>query len=531
MAEISIKNRLELMNILPSEACGEVFTRANVANNVLKLLKAKPGVFSNPNYRFLDIYTKSGVFLLLIYSELMQGLVEAIPDPEIRSQHILGKMIYGVSPSVETALISRKTLYGDWSIQGNIKVIVGYKNDTGKRTFSNVSKEFNGMKFDVVIGNPPYNNDMYLDFVTLAHQLSSKYTCMITPAKWQAKTDGKPAGSKTPDKNEQFRKNVVPYMSDIVYYFSSHDVFDIGEWGGISYFLLGTDESTTKKVKIICSQNMNIGTDEFELHDEANVTLISHKILNIIGKVGQLGEGFKQSLYVKNTDHGESSIMGQLGEGFKQSLYVKNTDHGESSIMGQLGFKRQIYVGEREYGEQLKQAGYVEVMQGNKVTGFKAISDLFTTNKLDKYKVITSILLSGSSDVQEDGTLQRYFNTYKLLPYQVPKGSFPVLKFFDNSEEADSFISFTKTKLFMFLLGMAVCGINITKEFFRFVPDPNDWTCTYVDAPHPGVTPDSKGIYTLDGVKYCSLYVRYNLDQDGINIIESVIKERKQGDK
>ena len=196
--------------------------------------------------------------------------------------------------------------------------------------------------------------------------------------------------------------------------------------------------------------------------------------------------------------------------------------------MGQLGFKRQIYVGEREYGEQLKQAGYVEVMQGNKVTGFKAIRDLFTTNKLDKYKVITSILLSGSSDVQEDGTLQRYFNTYKLLPYQVPKGSFPVLKFFDNSEEADSFISFTKTKLFMFLLGMAVCGINITKEFFRFVPDPNDWTCTYVDAHHPGVTPDSKGIYTLDGVKYCSLYARYNLDQDDINIIESVIKERKQ---
>ena len=66
MAEVNIENRLELMNILPSEACGEVFTRADVANKVLELLKTKPGVFSNPNYRFLDIYTKSGVFLLLI---------------------------------------------------------------------------------------------------------------------------------------------------------------------------------------------------------------------------------------------------------------------------------------------------------------------------------------------------------------------------------------------------------------------------------------------------------------------------------
>lgn len=43
------------------------------------------------------------------------------------------------------------------------------------------------MNFDVVIGNPPYNNDLYLGFVTLGNQLSHEYTCMITPAKWQAK--------------------------------------------------------------------------------------------------------------------------------------------------------------------------------------------------------------------------------------------------------------------------------------------------------------------------------------------------------
>ena len=250
MAEISIKDRLELMNVLPSEACGEVFTRADVATNVLKLLKAKPGVFSNPNYRFLDIYTKSGVFLLLIYSELMQGLVEAIPDPEIRSQHILGKMIYGVSPSVETALISRKTLYGDWSIQGNIKVIVGYKNDTGKRTFSNVSKEFNGMKFDVVIGNPPYNKGMDLDFVNLGFELSSKYCCMITPAKWQTAEANQRVSSKMT--YGEFRKKLVPHMSHVVFYPDCSDVFNIGQIDGITYFLI-----------------------DKEMHDECNVKNIS----------------------------------------------------------------------------------------------------------------------------------------------------------------------------------------------------------------------------------------------------------------
>ena len=240
MAEISIKNRLELMNILPSEACGEVFTRADVANKVLELLKTKPGVFSNPNYRFLDIYTKSGVFLLLIYSELMQGLVETIPDPELRSQHILSKMIYGISPSVETALISRKTLYGDWSIQGNIKVIVGYKNDTGKRTFSNISKEFNSMKFDVVIGNPPYNRGMDIDFVNLGYELSTKYCCMITPAKWQTGVTDSSLASKSIN-YEQFREKIVPHMSHVVFYPNSADVFDIRGNTGISYFLADRD--------------------------------------------------------------------------------------------------------------------------------------------------------------------------------------------------------------------------------------------------------------------------------------------------
>ena len=85
------------------------------------------------------------------------------------------------------------------------------------------------MNFDIVIGNPPYNNDVYLDFVELGHNISSIYTLMITPAKWQAK------GGK---KNEDFRKNIVPYISKIVYYPDCLDIFAIQEDGGIAYYLV-----------------------------------------------------------------------------------------------------------------------------------------------------------------------------------------------------------------------------------------------------------------------------------------------------
>ena len=71
------------------------------------------------------------------------------------------------------------------------------------------------MQFDTVIGNPPYNNDLYIPFVELGHQTAVSYTLMITTAKWQAK------GGK---KNEDFRANIVPCMREIAYYPNEKDI-------------------------------------------------------------------------------------------------------------------------------------------------------------------------------------------------------------------------------------------------------------------------------------------------------------------
>lgn len=365
-----------------------------------------------------------------------------------------------------------------------------------------IEKEFGTVKFDVVIGNPPYNNDIYLDFVTLGDQLASKATCMITPAKWQAKTDGKPKGSKTDDKNETFRKNIVPRMSDIVYYPCTEDIFSIREVSGISIMLIGKDINGSKNIKVACNRNSNINSD-FEEHDEVGASLQNRKILQIIGK------------------------MGQLGEGFKQSLYVKNTDHGEPCLMGQLGFKRQTFTGEQDRGEP-KSSGtdYVEVMQGEKVVGYRQIRDLFTTLNLDKWKITTSIM-AGNIYLDDNGKTLGIVPCNILKPFQVPKGSYPVLAYFNTYEECISFKTYYESKLVSFLFYFGACGSTLTREFYRFIPDPKDWSCIYVDAPHSGVTPDEHGKYEYNGKIYCSLYIKYNLTPEEIEIIESVIKERK----
>ena len=74
------------------------------------------------------------------------------------------------------------------------------------------------MTFDVVIGNPPYNNDAYIDFAIASKWLASKFMCLIIPSKWQAKSGYK---------NKKFRNEIVPYMSYIVEYKDTTDIFDI----------------------------------------------------------------------------------------------------------------------------------------------------------------------------------------------------------------------------------------------------------------------------------------------------------------
>lgn len=476
----------------------EVVTPQWVVSDMVDLLPAD--VFE-PNSKFLDPAVKSGRFLAELYNRLMASdeMKQAFTNEHDRHEHIINNQLYGIAMSETAAIIARKQLYNDFTITGNIVCT------DGRFTKELVQGAFDIMRFDVVIGNPPYNNDMYLDFVTLACQLSTRYTVMIIPAKWQAKTDGKPKDSKTDDKNETFRKNIVPCMSKVIFYKDTKDVFDIGEPGGISVVLVDKQLHQIKAVKSKCIRNKTLESG-WEEHDETALTLLPRKVLNVIGKVGQLGDGFKQS------------------------LYVKNTDHGETSIDGQLGFKRFAYTSETERGEALKKAGYVEVMQGDKVVGYKSIDDLFTTANLDKWKCIQSCMpVQGSSDPFSRDTGKALGSNLIMIikPYQVPKGSFQILKYFDSKDSAESFRSYINSKTMSFMQFFGLCGATMTKEFFRFVPDPKDWSCIYVDAPHAGVIPNSQGKYEYGGKTYCSLYAKYGLTPEEINIIESVIKERK----
>lgn len=458
-----------------------IATPIDIAKDMVELFPENQ--FDNKHI-FLDLYCKTGNLLKVVKDKNKSSdRLIAICDNK-QSQMLVCRVLYGkILPEVDCSTeINTITRRGQvYYISRYTEIIKNNKERNIADIFKTIKEQYmleftseDDFKISNIVMNPPYNpNDLYIDFVTLAHKIASDSVVAITPAKG--------INGKSDKKNDEFRKNIVPYIEKAVFYKDSTDIFNIEEWGGICYYLLTKDKNSVSKVKNICTKNNTLESD-YEEHDETELNLYNRKILSIIGKVGTLGEGFKQS------------------------LYVKNTDHGEETIAGTLGFKRCIFTGEQDRGKGTPPADFVEVMQGDKVVGYRAVSELFTTLNLNKYKCICSIMPGAVSAFDKNGQVLGMFKIVYIKQNQVPKGSFPVLKYFDTEDECKSFISYMNTKLVSFLYYIGCCGTTLTREFFRFVPDPVNFDHIFTDE---------------------ELYQKYALTEEEITIIESVIKERK----
>ena len=328
------------------------------------------------------------------------------------------------------------------------------------------------MKINAVIGNPPYNNDMYIPFVEMGHQLATDCSLFITPAKWQAK------GGKD---NEAFRQNIVPHMRKIVYYPCTKDVFDkVAEAGGISYYLVDKQTHDDKYIKISCSMQPLFNSNGFE-HNRADMML--NKICtSIVDKCNSTRSQFGKTL------------------AFHQSYYIQNTDSGNKNKT----HKDDVEVFGGKAGGEVDDTG-------NKFffLGYKPYNELKRNDNIDKYKVCISCMTGGTSFFglfNMDGTAIGLTPASVIGPNQVNKGSYYCLRTFDTLDEAKSLQSYLNCRLIRFLVRCSVVGTTLTEEFFRFVPDPGAFDHIFTDE---------------------ELYKKYNLTDEEIEIIESVIKERK----
>ncbi|MDO5722140.1 MAG: Eco57I restriction-modification methylase domain-containing protein [Actinomycetaceae bacterium] len=128
----------DVLSCIANLSNDEVFTPPEIANAMLDQVADTwaadndgTNIWANPDVKFLDPFTKSGIFLREITQRLTEGLVGEIPDLQERVNHILTKQVYGIAITKLTGMLSRRSTYcSKWATRGH-SICTAFDDDSG----------------------------------------------------------------------------------------------------------------------------------------------------------------------------------------------------------------------------------------------------------------------------------------------------------------------------------------------------------------------------------------------------------------
>lgn len=495
----------DVLNCIANLSNDEVFTPPELANKVLDLLPQE--LFSNPKSTFLDPFSKSGVFLREIVKRLDRGLESQIPDRQERIDHILHTQVYGIAITELTSYLSRRSLYCSKHANGKYSVSrfntesgnVLYANrshtwENGKCKFCGASQQvydrgsqaeqyaymfihtdnpkqfFGNMKFDVIIGNPPYQLSdgggmqtesssgsaipLYHLFVQQAKKLKPRYLSMIIPARWYSGGRGL----------DSFRDEMLNdrRISNIVDFADSRDCFpgvDIA--GGVCYFL-------------------------FDSNYQGDCTVVNH---------------YKGTTQVFKRKLNEYDVFIRFGEAI--SIIKKVQSKREKTMEEWVYSSKPFGFRSFESGRAKKKDGDVEMLGSKGITYVSRNEVVNNSNLIDKWKVIMSKASAEHAGQTDNEGRKKVVSRIEILkPNQICTETYLLLRTFDKEQEAKNMVTYVKTMFFRFLMSTILLTQNIAKDKFQFIP--------VQDFSHP---------WTDE-----MLYTKYGLTDTEIAFIESLIR-------
>ncbi len=511
----------DVLSCLANLSNDEVFTPPDVVKKMLDLLPQE--LFCDPDTTFLDPACKTGVFLREIAKRLLVGLQDKIPDLQQRIDHIFHKQLYGIAITELTSLLTRRSLYcskypnGPYSIthfddaEGNIRYRrINHTWVNGKCKYCGASKEqwgredtletyayelihtdnperlFN-MKFDVIIGNPPYQmtfgieggnsanaKSIYNLFIDKALKLNPHYLIMITPSRWMTKT-----AQGIPDAwvDATISSNGFKIIHD---YENASECFPGVEIkGGVNYFLYEKDYNG-KCDYCFHSANGDI-IQRFDYLDskEAGIVIRDPKAYSIMEKIENV-----EDKYYTDTETNFSGLV-SAKHFFDDSKYLTSNWKG--------------YKDKPDSNYNIKY--YLNV---DRERTFRWISDSQLPKNAatkDLWKVFipaaggsgTDDIILGKPFVGEPGSVCS--QTFLVIGYDQQKHNF-------TEAECKNIITYIQTKFFRYLVSIKKKTQNGPRGVYQFVPI-QDFTHKWTDE---------------------MLYEKYNLSNDEINLIENTIR-------
>lgn len=457
----------------------------------------------NPNATILEINSKTGLYPLYaaysIYKAKLGDRLERdlLPEELVKIWDEAVSQVYVLCQSSMAAEITKRTLVGWRSVKTNVKFdsnLLDRLKASVDKVVKHITKgsywgnEVPRMKFDAIIGNPPYQSNISVSdgnaamskqvfpaFIEAAISAQSTYVSLITPSRWFTAD----AQDKSFIRLREFLKE-HSHFKKLYHYANNKDIFpNVAIAGGVNYFLY--DKTYSGNVTFYeCVGNEKKGVERPLFEENLDIVLSMNEFVSILNKVRNSKDFLPMSTVVEGRN--------PFGVVSKESVLRK--------ISTSTPFDGAIEL--RCAHEEIRYIKRESVKKNAQL--------------IDKWKVFTSKGNGGAGVLNAEKPVSIMGRPYIGKPGSICSESLIPVGSFETENEALNLQKYMSTKFFRFMVGILKVSQNIYQNVYQFVPM---FDFTVDSCIRWGVS-----ISEIDQ----QLYHHFKLTNEEVEIIEGMIK-------
>lgn len=447
-------------------------------------------VFS-PDTHLLEINSKSGLYpLYLAYNVYRSLLRNELTSPENLAEHqalwdkAVADNIFVICKTLMAKSITRRTLLGFrngktnmWAPDDLINKIKNQPELFIKKVHDLVGKD---VKIKAIVGNPPYQEtleagrslakQLFPDFIEIGIKLTPIYFSLITPARWftaDAQDNSFPKLRNFVRENNHF---------SIIVTHNGKKLFPNTELSMVDYFLWSKDyKGDVNFSEHISDKPNSLVRPLFE--DGLDIIVPQNNIISIIQKIKD------DNFTSLNSITTGRDAFGIVGKDFEKR---SKSEPFNDSVAVQCAY------------EQIRYISRSDVKKGIDI--------------LDCYKVFTSKGNGGAGLLTDGKPVAIIGKAFIANPGMACTDSLIPFGKFGTRTEAESLQKYMSSKFLRFCVGILKVSQNLYQNVYAFVPLQDFTSESDIDW--------SKSVEEIDA----QLYAKYNLSDEEISFIESMIK-------